>query len=175
MTNRVTERITDKFVFFHGGPLSNWYNCKILVPTDSGNLEFRSSEQLFMYMKAMTFKDSETAQKILRCTTPREAKELGRQVRGFDEGAWERVRESVMLYAVSYKFKNPEPRKFLLSGKFSGKSFVEGSPTDHIWGIGIDWRDSRADDKENWRGKNLLGKCLNRVRENIEKELTLNI
>ena len=171
---RITERITDEFVFFHGGPLSNWHRCSIWVPTDSGNLEFRSSEQLFMYIKARTFNDFEAAQKILECTTPREAKELGRQVKGFDESAWERVRESVMLYAVSYKFKNPDLRQYLLSSKFSGKSFVEGSPTDRVWGIGVDWRDSLADDKKNWRGMNLLGKCLDKVRQNINNiDLTI--
>lgn len=169
---RITERVTDEFVFFHGGPLSNWHRCSIWVPSIGHT--FRSSEQLFMYIKAQTFNDSETAQKILQCSTPGEAKELGRQVRGFDEESWIKSREKAMTYALTYKFQNPELRQYLLSSKFSGRSFVEGSPTDCVWGIGIDWRDSLADDKKNWRGKNLLGKCLDRVRQQIDNvDLTI--
>lgn len=38
-----------------------------------------------MYLKALHFGDVETAEKILLAETPKEAKNLGREVRNFDE------------------------------------------------------------------------------------------
>ena len=40
---------------------------------------------------------------------------------------------------------------------------AEASPVDRIWGIGIDADSARAG--EPWRGENVLGKALMKVRE----------
>ncbi|MFD7659407.1 NADAR domain-containing protein, partial [Actinosynnema sp. NPDC059797] len=42
---------------------------------------------------------------------------------------------------------------------------VEASPVDRIWGIGLAADDERALDPASWRGLNLLGEALTRVRE----------
>jgi len=62
-----------------------------------------------------------------------------------------------------------ELKKLLLSDKYKGKSFVEGSPVDNIWGIGIH-EDDASDDTSNWKGQNLLGKALDTVRMRILKQ-----
>ena len=72
-------RLAGDKVIFWGSFLSNWYPCKIKYK----GLDFSSSEQLFMWMKAKHFKDEEIASEILKCKTPKEAKKLGRKVRGF--------------------------------------------------------------------------------------------
>ena len=46
---------------------------------------------------------------------------------------------------------------------------VEASPKDKIWGIGLTAHDSKAINEREWRGTNLLGKCLMRAREQIIK------
>ena len=118
-----------------------------------------------MWLKATWFNDQEIADKILQAKTPKEAKALGREVRGFDEKEWEGARESAMWNAVLAKFRqNEKLKEILLSDEFKGKQFVEGSPVDKIWGVGLMWDDPKIDDEKNWAGINLLGKVLDKVR-----------
>ena len=39
------------------------------------------------------------------------------------------------------------------------RTFVEGSPFDCVWGVGMRWNDPRCDHEGFWRGENRLGKC----------------
>ena len=148
--------VTDSHVYFHGSFLSNWYPC----PIEYEGKNFHCSEQLYMWFKAKFFRDEETADKIIKCTHAREAKDLGRQVNGFDKERWDERSFGYMLYCVYIKFKqNFELRDELLK-LGEGRKFVEGSPVDTIWGVGIDYRDMKIRDEKNWRGKNKLGQCL---------------
>jgi predicted NAD-dependent protein-ADP-ribosyltransferase YbiA (DUF1768 family) len=47
---------------------------------------------------------------------------------------------------------------------------VEGTPFDPIWGVMIKWDDDRILDEKNWRGQNLLGKVLMRVRNDLKNK-----
>lgn len=47
------------------------------------------------------------------------------------------------------------------------RTLVEASPMDRIWGIGLAKEDHRAWNKKTWRGQNLLGEVLTRVRDNL--------
>ena len=157
--------ITDKYVLFWKDKLSNFS----YFPYESEDgLKFLTTEQEFMYRKAKFFGDHETAELILRSTKPWDAKKLGRQVRGYDDKAWNKVREEVMLNACLSKFITyPE---LLLNPKFEGKEFAEASPYDTIWGIGLSADDPMANDSKNWKGQNLLGKVLGRVRKILISE-----
>ena len=57
-----------------------------------------------MYLKALHFGDIETAEKILLAETPKEAKNLGREVRNFDEKSWNEVKIQKMYLALEGKF-----------------------------------------------------------------------
>lgn len=156
---------TTKHVLFWGGPLSNFEEVHFSLEEH----EFSSSEQYFMWKKAKTFGDEEIAEKILKAKTPKEAKKLGREVRGYDEGTWNKIRTEVMEDACYAKFfSSPSLKKLLLS--FPGKTFVEASPYDKIWGIGMREDDPNADNEKKWLGQNLLGQVLGRVRDRIKKE-----
>lgn len=164
--------VYDKHVAFWGGAFSNFYPCKIHVETDWNDnpvdLDFNCSEQYFMWQKAMWFNDEEIADKILEAKTPKDAKALGRQVRNFDDEEWKGVREEAMWNAVYQKFKqNDELKEFLLSDEFKEKRFVEGSPVDSVYGVKIHYSSPNIDDESNWNGLNLLGKVLDRVREEL--------
>lgn len=39
------------------------------------------------------------------------------------------------------------------------RTFVEGSPLDRVWGVGIKWDQPACDNEKQWRGQNRLGKC----------------
>ena len=60
-------------------------------------------------------------------------------------------------------FQNPELKEALLST--AGTTMVEASPFDRIWGIGLTEKNPHAQDRNQWRGRNLLGKILTEVRE----------
>jgi ribA/ribD-fused uncharacterized protein len=58
----------------------------------------------------------------------------------------------------------------ILSDEFNGKHFVESSPIDKIWGVGLRENDPMIDDENNWKGTNLLGKALDEVKERLQNE-----
>lgn len=148
-------KVTDKYVFFWGGVFSNWYPAKFVVD----GWQFENSEQYYMFEKATYFDDVETASLILEEPNPKKAKILGRGVKHFDEKAWDEVCVDSMMRAINYKFTQNEDLKIELL-KYNGKTFVEASPYDKKWGVGLGEDDPLILDKENWKGKNLLGECL---------------
>ena len=68
-----------------------------------------------------------------------------------------------MLYCVYLKFKQNFDLRDELFKIGEGRKFVEGSPVDTIWGVGIDYRDMKIRDEKNWKGQNKLGQCLDYV------------
>lgn len=172
-------KVTNEHVFFWGGPFSNWYTSPITIKKGEEILGtvFESeyilptSEHFFMLLKALKFEDIESAIKILKSETPKEAKKLGRKVKGFNDAEWVDFREEAMIMSLQRKFtENESLKKELLSTKYKGKSFVEASPYDKIWGIGFEENDPEIENKRKDWGLNLLGKCLNVVRKEFEGE-----
>jgi len=156
------ERITDKYVFFWGSVLSNWYHA----PFNYKNHHFENSEQAFMWEKANYFGDTEMAELILKTPAPNENKMLGKKVKNFNAGEWLTAGYPIMVDVCYEKFKqNPSMKNELLST--GDKIIVEASPYDVIWGIGLHWEDDAVLDEKNWRGQNLLGKALMDVREKL--------
>lgn len=123
-----------------------------------------------MAEKARLFGDEETRDKILSVSQPREAKNLGRKVRGFEEETWSHHRADFSLLANLAKFEqNEDLRIFLLST--AEIILVEASPDDFVWGIGLAGTDPRAHDPLQWRGQNLLGFVLMEVRTKLASYL----
>ena len=153
---------TKDYLFFWGGILSNWAEVPggiTIIP----NLRFPTSEHLFMWLKANHFNDLDAMTKILKAKTPKEAKAIGRKVVGFDEETWKKEREGYMFKAVYLKAESwPEFKNLITS---TPQTFVEASPYDRIWGIGLGEDSPGIENPENWAGMNLLGKCLCRLRE----------
>lgn len=161
-------RVTDKHVYFWGEWLSNWFKCHFSVETEGKTLDFYNSEQYFMYIKAKTFGDEDIAQQIIeKGKNPKTAKALGRKVKNYNDEKWNEIRFDVMVEANMLKFsQNDDLKKLLLNPEFNGKHFVEASPLDGIWGIKCGEAEA-LDDESNWKGLNLLGKALDKVRENL--------
>lgn len=158
-------RTTDTHVFFWGGEFSNWFICEF----DYREQHFYNTEQAFMWEKAKFFGDDEIAELILHTQNPKEAKALGRKVRGFDAERW-MIGSYIVMMAVNHAKYNQNPRlkKILLAT--GDKTLVEASPYDKIWGIGLSENDDRCLDEHQWQGMNLLGKALIEVRYQLKEE-----
>lgn len=158
-------RTTDTHVFFWGGEFSNWFTCYF----EYQDQEFFSSEQAFMWEKARFFRDEKMAELILHTQNPKDAKALGRKVRGFDAERWIIGSFQVMMSVNIAKYsQNPNLKEKLLAT--GDKTLVEASPYDKIWGIGLSEDDDRCLDEHQWQGMNLLGKALMQVRKLLKQE-----
>ena len=155
----------NQFVFFWSGPFSQWHTSSFSI----NGFEYNCAEQFMMHCKALLFGDIGIANAIIHAKEPKEQKSLGRKIKGFDEKRWEIFREGIVFSGNHAKFsQNYFLKKELLATK--GKLLVEASPRDKIWGIGLSESDPRAKDPNEWKGLNLLGKTLTRVRGAIEDE-----
>lgn len=95
---------------------------------------------------------------ILLNSSPRDQKALGRKTPNFSPDIWSTAGVPVVV-SVSIARAECEDDLKRLYLKVGHRRFVEGSPVDRIWGVGLKWDDPRADVEENWRGTNLLGTC----------------
>lgn len=163
-------KITDKYIFFFSGK-EIFSNFAKIPYTSYDGIDFVCSEQEFMYRKAVFFNDDYNADEILYETDPVKIKHLGRQVENFDDRKWSKVSEKFMYDAVYAKFSdNKYAREFILDKRFDGKEFVEASPYDRIWGVGLKEDNPAILDKRNWKGQNKLGKILTKVRNELLKK-----
>lgn len=144
------------------GYLSNWF----ISPFSYAGRDYFSCEQYLMEQKALTFGDDEIAEKIMKSKNLTEIKRLGKQVARYNENLWKTIRPQVMRRGLRAKFQqNPE---LLLKLLGTGNAILaECAPRDAIWGIGLGIDDPRSEDTKEWRGRNLLGRALMRVREDL--------
>lgn len=157
-------RITDDYVFFYKDWLSNYQRTNF----EYKDHDFTSTEQAFMYMKAMFFQDYESAINILDSKTPNEARLLGRKVKGYDDKKWSEVRYKIFYELNLIKYTTDKKlQRMLLDQKFDGKVFVEASPIDKIWGVGYD--EYQAEYNEFQWGRNYLGKIITNIRNRIKQ------
>lgn len=155
----------NEFVFFWGKQdvFSNFY----YTPFKHQNQLFKWSEQAVMYRKAKLFGADKIAMQIMKAQTPDECKKFGRSRQiPFDEKVWVENRENIYYEVLLDKFSNPKLKNVILTT--GDKTLVEASPYDKIWGIGIDCNHPHATQPSKWKGLNLLGKTLMKVRENLK-------
>lgn len=100
---------------------------------------------------------------------PGKIKKLGRTVFGFDKAVWDDTIPALMLKGLESKFsQNPDLKEFLLRCP-QDCVFVEASPTDVIWGIGLSSDHPDSDHPALWKGENRLGFLLTEVRDILLK------
>ncbi len=131
------------------GFMSNFYPS----PFEAEGLTWPTVEHYFQAMKTL----DETEWPIFAALeNPALTKYRGRMVKLRPD--WEEVKVEVMTTALRYKFKIPELAEMLLA---TGDEVLhEDSPYDFIWG----WQNN---------GKDLLGKCLMKVRDELRVQAVL--
>jgi ribA/ribD-fused uncharacterized protein len=150
-------------IFWTAWP-SNWQFSPMLIDS----VKYSCVEQYMMSMKARLFGDRATLTKIMTTVIPKVQKQLGREVKGFDQDIWTDVAYEVVLRATVEKYRQ-NPKLMILLQKSGNVEFVEASPYDTIWGIGLGPDNPDALDKTKWKGQNLLGKAITQARDIIEE------
>ena len=153
-----------QYLAFWGSVFSQWS----LHGFEVYGKQFQTAEHYMMYMKAKLFNDDNIADQILRCTDPREVKSLGRKVKGFDEKIWNENKFEIVTTGNFHKFKQNSELLNTLR-EYQNCIFVEGSPYDKIWGVGLHWQSKEIENPKNWKGQNLLGKAINKTIEKLKK------
>ena len=159
--------------FFHEneeyGCFSNWYPAEFDYVR-----HFVNSEQFMMYHKVLMFRKYDLAEQILKTSDPAECKKIaGQKFPEFNSDIWEKTCYTIVKRGVKAKFsQNEDIRKVLLNT--GNELLAECSPYDKKWGIGIDINDPDRLIVSNWKGKNLLGRILMEVREELREEIALS-
>ena len=155
-------KIIDNNVFFYKNFLSQWHRSDF-YDIQTGII-FPYAEKYMMFYKALLFNDLEIADLILKAEHPREDQKLGRLINNFKQPIWDKYKINIVYNANIYKFsQNPLLMKKILAFE-DNVLFVEASPTDLVWGIGLDENDENLNDKTKWRGENNLGEVLTVVK-----------
>lgn len=139
---------------------SNWYQQNFVWE----GITFNCSEQYMMYRKAILFGDIAIASQVLFAKSPKDQKALGRKVTGFNSKVWDQVCVTLVFEGLCAKFSQNQLAYDKLMSTV-GKTIIEASPVDRIWGAGLAADDPRILDTDLWNGaQNLLGETLMRVR-----------
>lgn len=126
-------------------------------PVQVDGVVWPTTEHFFQGMKPPQGHE-EVREEVRSCKTPGKAKHLGRRVPLRDD--WDTYRLEVMLTALRAKFSQHPSigETLLLTGD---RELVEDNKSDAFWGCGA-----------NGKGKNMLGKLLMQVREEMRSGLT---
>jgi len=154
-------KVTDKYVFFWTEFLSQWHKTKF----NECGVEFTCCEQYMMWRKALLFKDYASAEKIIGMTKPNDMKMQGRKVRNFDINLWDKHKFNIVVKGNYLRFSQNDNELARLLSFDRNLVFVEASPYDPVWGIGLDEHEDNINDSNTWLGENLLGKALTHVRD----------
>lgn len=74
-----------------------------------------------------------------------------------------------MVIACLRKFQqNSDLRKHLFETEDA--QLVEASPFDDYWGIGMGLDDTELNNPKKWRGKNVMGRLLTKLRKILKKD-----
>lgn len=142
--------------------LSQWWLAPFAVDGET----FATAEHWMMAGKARLFGDEATRGAILAAETPKDAKDLGRQVANYDDARWAAARYDLVVEGNFHKFaRHPDLAAWLRAT--GDQVLVEASPVDAVWGIGLDERHADAPHPERWPGLNLLGFALMDVRARL--------
>ncbi len=145
--------------------LSQWHPANFTVD----GIKYNCAEQYMMYQKAVLFGDQKMAAKILTASKPHEQKLMGQYVKGFVSEVWEAHKIEIVTQGNRAKFsQNAGLRKKLLA--IGDMILAEANPKDIFWGIGLPEDDPDVQDSKKWKGANLLGEVLMKVRSELTKK-----
>ena len=161
-----TEEDFDSIGFFGAiNPLSNFYECTFKVD----EYEYISSEQFIQARKAEYFRDHQTLDRIMGCSTSLDCKQEASYVKNYNRDKWEKVAKEKCRPGLRAKFKqNPDIMEVLVT-KTGNKTIVE-SARDRFWGTSVPLSDPDCLNSTKWVTQGILGELLEEIREDYRKQ-----
>jgi ribA/ribD-fused uncharacterized protein len=164
-TCKVTGKDGAEFVLFETGwcPLSTYFPSAFNLY----GVRYRSVQHFYQSVKAKQFGDLKAYTMIMKATSPRTQAEIASTIENFDEKVWQKKAQEVMLRGLKLKFgQNVADREFLLGTGDS--TIVFCSKHQSYWGNGLNIRDETTTDPSKWKGSNILGELLMKVRSELK-------
>ena len=143
--------------------LSNY--SKLKDPLVVNNNCYKTVEHGFHHIKAIRYKDQESALMILSAGDPAEAKHVGQHIKNFDSQDWNKVKSSVMTDLLREKFA-PDSDLAAQLVMTNGKKLAEAG-ISKSFAIGLQLSHPQIFNKKAWTGENLLGESLMKVRAEL--------
>ena len=156
------QKVDDNRLAFHGefSPFNNFHRSHFIY----NQLNFHCTEQFIQYQKAVMSNDNHTADEILKCETPFDAKHLGYKMSGFYMQKWSTEGYAVCFDGIRCNFmQNPLLMQMLKAT--DNKIIVEAS-TDKLWGTGIDLRDNQSLNPDHWHSTGWMSSILMDIHDN---------
>jgi ribA/ribD-fused uncharacterized protein len=152
----------DNFHPFIKGVFSQWHPTSFKID----GLTIVTAEQWMMFSKARLFGDHDAASAILATSSPDEQKRFGQTVQDFQQETWDHWKVSFVYEGNLAKFSQNAgaARQLRATGN---TMLVEANPRDWIWGVGLAIDDPSVHSPSEWKGGNLLGRILTKVRSEL--------
>ena len=159
---KTAEKSNSDYIAFKGehSPYSNFHHSPFKL--DGGI--FESAEQWIQYQKSLLFHDTETAEQIMQSDSPYEIKQLSYWIRGFDKDKWHDKGYDICLRGIKAKFEQNDALLAML--KTTGPKILVEATQDHLWGTGVQLRDTNVLNLEKWHGRGWLSHMLEKVWDN---------
>lgn len=139
---------------------SQWFDSSFIVD----DICYKTAEHWMMAEKARLFNEKEMYNNIINADSPALAKKLGRDIENFNDKTWDENKFEIVVKGNYYKFnQNSELKKYLINA--NNRIIAEASPIDKIWGIGLSKDDINIENPLYWKGQNLLGFAIMKVRD----------
>ena len=165
-TASLTTKETNSHVMFSGrlSPYSNFFTRESLFTAEDGN-KYSCTEQFYQYTRAIHSGNKTAAMEILSETDPVVMKHIGDAFRGNQD--WDKIAHEVMQRGVGSKFTQNSDLATMLKSTGT-KTFLECNRYDPFWGTGSSLADTASQaDPMKIKGKNIMGKILSDVRDQI--------
>jgi ribA/ribD-fused uncharacterized protein len=133
---------------------------------DHDGVEHKSAERYYWYKMAKRFDDQEAATKILNAPNMNAAEAAMREIKNFEEAAWNK--EKLKHWEDGQSLKLEQVRSISNLLVLSGTTYIAVASQDKCFGTG--WRKNREESNKPifWDGLNEGGKILMKIRQQLK-------
>ena len=159
---------SDGLALAFGGILSEWHTfsnwARVEVVHDG--ITFPTLEHAYMYTKAVTFGDTNTAKSIMTAPDAQTAKSLSYSIKGVNKERWDGMKQGVMRGLLGIKFASGSEAAIELLA--TGEKRLAETGRDPFYACGMSITDRNVLDTSKWMG-NVLGKLLGEIRHALRE------
>ena len=161
---QLAEREDDETLAFFSlnSPFSNFHEAPFIKNGQS----YRCNEQYIQAQKALMFDDDFAHRRIMNCTSPYDMKREGNYVKNFIEQKWQIEAEKIAYNGCLANFSQITHLQQIMINS-QNKTLAEASK-DVFWGVGLSLDDPNILNRDVWTGCNILGKVLQKVRQELK-------